>query len=214
MITEVNGIGKNNYIHPTAIVGSEVTLGTENYIGPYCNITGKTIIGNNNRFESYCSVGSPAESIGYFDSNNGITTIGNNNIFREFITINAGTTKTTTLKNNIVMLRNSHVGHDCVLEDNVKLLCNVLIGGYSYLMEGANFGLGSICHQLVKIGAYSMIGMGTIITKTTPIKPGGVYVGSPAKYLKSNEFGFKRYNVTEQDIILFNERYNNIVVTR
>jgi UDP-N-acetylglucosamine acyltransferase len=62
------GLEKVNYIHPTAIVEQDVTLGNNNYIGPYCYITGNTIIGDNNRFEAYCSIGTPAECIGYFDS--------------------------------------------------------------------------------------------------------------------------------------------------
>lgn len=208
------GLEEINYIHPTAIIGLNVTIGKGNYIGPYCNITGNTIIGDNNRFEAYCSVGTPAECIGYFKSFNGVTAIGNNNIFREFITINGGTTKQTLIGDNIIMLRNSHVGHDAVLENKVNLSCNTIIGGYSYIMEGTNFGLGSICHQLLKIGAYSMIGMGTIITKRSNIKPGGVYFGNPSRYIKENAFGLEKNNVSLEYLKELNERYNNLQISR
>jgi UDP-N-acetylglucosamine acyltransferase len=208
------GLEKVNYIHPTAIVEQDVTLGNNNYIGPYCYITGNTIIGDNNRFEAYCSIGTPAECIGYFDSFEKSTIIGNNNIFREFVTINGGTTKKTILGNNIIMLRGSHVGHDAIIEDKVNLSCNSIIGGYSYIMEGVNFGLGAICHQLLKIGAYSMIGMGTIITKTTEIKPGGVYMGVPARFVKENSFGFEKNNISRKKLELLIERYNNLKISR
>jgi len=41
----------NNKIHPTAIIGDNVTLGNNNYVGPFCYITSNTTIGDNNRFE-------------------------------------------------------------------------------------------------------------------------------------------------------------------
>jgi len=63
-------------------------------------------------------------------------------------------------------------------------------------MEGCNFGLGAVCHQFSIIGAYSMVGMGTVITKNTQITPGKIYVGSPAKYLKENLIGLERSNIT------------------
>ena len=206
------GIGNN--IHPTAIIGPDVILGNDNYIGPYCVLTGKLTIGNNNRFESYCSVGTPAECIGYFDTNIGITTIGNHNIFREFVTINAGSTKQTIINDNIIMLRGSHIGHDSIIENNSNISCNVLIGGYSYIMEGANLGLGTICHQFSKIGAYSMIGMGTIVTKKTLIKPAGVYYGCPARWKEYNQFGLDKYNITEEMLNELINKYNMLTLTR
>jgi UDP-N-acetylglucosamine acyltransferase len=197
----------NNFIHPTAIIGDNTQIGDNNYIGPYCYITGNTIIGNNNRFEAYCSIGTPAEHRDYFNNLDGKTIIGDNNIFREFISINAGSISNTILKNNIVMLRNSHVGHDCFIEDKVNLSCNVLLGGHSHVMEGANFGLGSICHQYSIIGAYTMIGMGCIITKSTDITPGSVFVGSPAKLLKQNTIGLQRNNIDELTLDILIEKF-------
>lgn len=200
-----------NWIHPTAIIGENVIIGDNNYIGPYCFITGNTTIGSDNRFEAYCSIGSPAEHRDYFNVTNGKTFIGNGNIFREFTTINAGTNDSTVVSNNITMLRNSHVGHDSFIENSVTLSCNVLIGGHSHIMEGVNFGLGSICHQFSVIGAYSMIGMGSVVTKSSNIQPGNIYVGSPAKLLKPNTVGLERNNIDETMLIELNERYNSHV---
>lgn len=197
-----------NYIHHTAIIDPHVKLGTGNYIGPYCYVTGDTQIGNNNRLEAYCSIGTPAEHRDYFFDINGKTIIGDNNVFREFVTINAGTKDITVINNNVTMLRSSHVGHDCILEDSVNLSCNVLIGGHSYIMTGANFGLGSICHQFSVIGAYAMIGMAAVITKKSNIYPGGVYIGSPAIYLKQNMIGLQRYNIDNNQLTQLNIQYN------
>ncbi len=198
----------NNSIHPNAIVDDTVKLGKNNYIGPNCYITGDTTIGDNNRFEAFCSIGTPAEHRDYFTSSEGRTLIGSNNTFREFTTINAGTKDVTTLNDNIVMLRNSHIGHDSYIESNVNLSCNVLIGGHSYVMEGCNFGLGSMCHQFSVIGAYSMIGMNSTVTKSSKILPGSIYIGSPAKMLRLNTIGLERNGISEDKLINFREKYD------
>lgn len=200
-----------NQIHETAIIGPNVKMGKNNYIGPYCYITGNTTIGDNNRLEAYCSIGTAAEHKEYFSKTDGETIIGNNNTFREFITINAGSISVTIVKNNVTMLRNSHIGHDCYVEDSVTLSCNVLLGGHSYIMEGSNFGLGSICHQYSIIGAYSMIGMGCIVTKKTPIEPGKVYVGSPARFLKENRVGLDRNSIDDDKLLSILGRYDRLV---
>ena len=81
---------KNNFIHPTAIIGDNVQLGQNNYIGAFCLITGNTIIGNDNRFEAFCSIGTEPEHKDYFDEPNQGVVIGNYNRIKEFVTISSG----------------------------------------------------------------------------------------------------------------------------
>jgi UDP-N-acetylglucosamine acyltransferase len=195
-------IPKNNQIHPTAIIGENVKLGENNVIGAYCVIEGNTLIGDNNTFKSYCCIGSEPEHKKFFGQPNKGLIIGNNNVFREFTTVNAGCERPTELKNNIIMLRGSHIGHDSIVSDECVISCNVLVGGHSFIGTGANMGLGSICHQFSKIGSYSMIGMGCIITKKTQVDCFGIYVGNPARYVRENEFQVsKKSNDEMRDII-------------
>lgn len=203
---------KNNYIHPTAIVEKSVVLGVGNYIGPYCYITGKTIIGDNNRFEAYCSIGTPPEHTGYFEKTDCETVIGNNNIFREFTTVHSGSTRATTIGDRVKVLRGTYIGHDCIIHDDVNFTANVLIAGYVIVMSGVNFGLGSMCHQYSVVGAYSMIGMGTVITKTSVISPGGVYIGSPARRLKKNDIGLDKYKITNNLLSELNKKFEELKI--
>lgn len=198
---------KENIIHSTAIVDKDVELGEGNYIGPYCYITGKAKIGNNNRFEAYCSIGTPPEHRDHFTESPFKVIIGNNCIIREYVTINSGTIRNTVLGNNVTMLRGSHIGHDAIIEDKANLSCNVLIGGHSHLMEGVNMGLASVCHQFSVLGAYSMIGMGGVITKTSEIHPGEIYVGNPVKFLKENKIGLSRNNIDSNKLSQIVARY-------
>lgn len=188
-----------NIIHPTAIVEDEVEMGLGNYIGPYCVIYRGTVIGDDNRFENHVSVGSPAEKRGFFGPLCGCgVVIGDHNIVREFVTINAGTRRKTRLGSKCFMLRGSHLSHDTVIEDGVNVSCVAMIGGESYIMTGANLGLGAILHQFSVAGSYSMMGMGAVCTKSLEITPGGVFVGNPAKHIKLNAVGLERNNVTDE----------------
>ena len=82
-----------------------------------------------------------------------------------------------------------------------------MIAGYSILMSNVHFGMGSMCHQFSVIGSYSMIGMGTVITKKNEIKPGGVYFGSPARYIKLNEIALQKNKITSNQLDSLNKKY-------
>jgi len=187
-------LGMSNYIHPTSTVDYDVKLGDNNYIGPYCYLTGNLTIGDNNRFEGYCSVGTRPEHKDYWEEN-GSTQIGSNNVFREFVTINAGTENITEVHDNIIMLRGSHVAHDCIIENGVTLSVNAIMLGHVHVMKESNCGTGCLVHQYQVIGSWSMIGMGCVIPKKSDIKPGGVWVGNPAKWLRENTH--KTNNITK-----------------
>ena len=130
-----------NHINPTAIIDDCVKMGDNNYIGPFCYLTGRLDIGNNNRFEAYCSVGTRAEHKTYWDKD-GLTEIVNDNMFREHITINAGTEGLTSIGSIVIMLRGSHVAHDCVIEDGVTLSCDAIMLGHVHVMKHSNCGTG------------------------------------------------------------------------
>lgn len=205
-------ITHGNYIHPTAIVGRYVELGQNNYIGPYCIIRDNTFIGDGNRFESHCVINSLPEHKKFWINGTSFgTIIGNNNIIREFTTINAGTEQDTEIGDNNIILRGGHVGHDVTIENNVTISCNVLLGGFAKVMSGVNCGLGSIVHQYSVLGHYSMLGMGTIVTKSSKIEPGKIYVGSPAVFLKENIIGMQRSNISQEQILKFQQEYESLL---
>ena len=78
--------------------------------------------------------------------------------------------------------------------------------------QGCNFGLDSICHQFSIIGAYAMIGMGAVITKSSNISPGGgVYVGLPAKYIKDNIIDLQRNNIDNNKLEYLKKQYLKII---
>jgi UDP-N-acetylglucosamine acyltransferase len=189
---------KENQIHPTALIEEGAVIGRDNIIGPNVYIGSNVRIGDHNLISGFASIGMPAEHRDYFHRE-GEVIIGSLNVIREFTTINSSTKGVTRMGDGCIMLRGSHLSHDSVLEDSVNVSCNVLIGGESHIMRGANLGLGCIIHQRQVIGSYCMIGMGAVITKGKRVCPGDIWVGNPGIYLKPNEIGFKRANVVSLD---------------
>lgn len=185
----------SNLIHTSSIIPSDLQIGKGNTIGPFCTIYPGVIIGDNNYFESYMAVGAPAEKHGYFlkDAGQGLR-IGDSNIIKEFTTLHMGTRRPTTIGSNCTICRSSHISHDTIIEDKVTVTCS-LIGGESYIMQGANLGLGCMLHQFSVVGSWAMVGMGSICTKKLEIIPGNIYVGNPARYLKLNTVGLTRNKV-------------------
>ena len=199
----------SNTIHHTAIIGENVSLGINNIIGPYCFITGDTTIGNGNKFEAFCSVGTAAEDYSK-DVQKGDLFIGNDNIFREFSTINAGTSRSTIIANRVKVLRGAYIGHDSIINNDVVLSANVLIGGHCMVYVGANLGLGAVVHQFCRIGAYCMIGMGAVITKKTICEPGYTFVGNPAHSIGVNVKGLERNKISHDEIYELRSTFNNL----
>lgn len=191
----------SNIIHPTAIIDSKAKLGINNYVGPYCIIGPNVTIGDNNRFEAYVSIGTQAEHRDYFHIEAGPVNLGSHNIIREFVTINGGTTSITKVEDNIIMLRGSHIGHDCQIGRKSTLSCNVLVGGHSIICEGANLGLSSVVHQHRVIGSYSLVGMNSSVTKN--IIPFVIAFGSPCNPQKINRVGLIRNGVVDNEITPF-----------
>jgi UDP-N-acetylglucosamine acyltransferase len=158
-----------NNIHPTAIIGPNVTLGDGNYIGPYCVI------------------GMPAEHRGKWNGVPGNVIIGNNNIFTGHVTIDGGIDTPTVIGDNTFCMKHSHIGHDATIDDNVTISCGAKIGGHTIIHPSANVGLNAVIHQRQEIAEGVMIGMGAVVTLKLYTEPFQTYVGNPARHIGANK---------------------------
>ncbi len=185
---------RGNYIHSTAIINwNSLVIGKGNTIGPY------VVIGNEAQWKGKKSVGK--------------IIIGNNNVFNEYTNIHLPTKlkKKTFIGNNNYIMNSTTIDHDCYLEDNLVISSNVILGGNIHIMKYANLGIKTIVHQNQVIGSYSMIGMGSIITKNKKILPGHVYYGKPVKKIKKNIFSLKKNKVSDNKIMVETIRFKKIL---
>jgi len=188
-----------NVIHPTAVIYKGAILGHGNSIGPFCVIGSTAVIGNNNRFVSHVAIGGPAQHRAHGNVNGPIF-IGNDNHFSEFVTVHMPTVSATTVGSRCMIMACAHVSHDSEVQDEVTLSNNVLLGGHTVVMCGATIGLGAVIHQWQLIGHHSMIGMGSVVPKKTPIRPGAVYAGNPIRFVKINSVGLERCGKSQEEL--------------
>ena len=185
---------KGNFVHSTAVVDwKSLVIGKENTIGPY------VVIGNQAQWKN--------------KKNFGKIIIGHRNVFNEYTNIHLPTSlkKETYIGNDNYVMNSTTIDHDCHIEDNTILSSNVTLGGNVYIMKYANLGIRSIVHQNQVIGSYSMLGMGSIVTKTKKILPGYIYFGKPVKKIKKNLLSLKKNKITLKKLMLENKRFKKLL---
>ena len=184
----------NNDIHPSAVINWD-------YVD----------IGEANKIHPFVCIGESAEHLRA--ATVGRIKIGHGNVIREFVNIHRPTSHSelTVIGNNCYIMVHSHISHDCIIENDVQFSVRVTTSGHNHIMTGANLGHGCIIHPFQIIGSYSMLGMGTVVTKKTRIEPGYIYVGNPAKKLKQNKIGLERSCVTKDMLDAETNRYNTLM---
>ena len=206
----------SNFIHPTAIVASDVELGENNSIGPYSVVGGmgcKVSIGSNNYFGAYNLIGSPAEfatgcpieaMLEFEDwsatnpSQVSGVKIGDYNVLRDRVSVDAGISRDTTISNNCYLHSNCLINHDCNLSDNVVFAPGVISAGTCSFGKHSQIGMNAVLHQGLKVGAFVMVGMNATVTREIP--DFALSFGSPSKTVGVNRVRLLRLGVPRDDV--------------
>lgn len=215
-----------NTIHPTAIVDRKAELGSGNIIGAHAVIEADVVlgdnnqlhsgavlkngcrIGNNNIFYEYAVMAGLPQDVSFDKSAQTFVEIGNDNEFREYTTVNRATLKEegiTRLGNNNYLMAHAHIGHDCVLTDNIVMVISSGIAGHVHVADKAFISGGVMVHQFVHIGQYAMIGGNAKITQD--VLPFFITDGVPASVKGINVVGLKRAGFKKNDISELKQAY-------
>lgn len=193
-----------------AYIGSDVIIGEGSIIGPYVVIKGNTIIGKNNKIFQFSSIGDDPQDITY----NGEPTkleIGDFNIIREYCSISRGTAKElgiTTIGNNNYFMAYTHVGHDCILGNNIIMVNYSGLSGHVTVHDYANIGAYAAVHQFCHIGTSSFIGRATYISKD--VLPYLMISGYDAATCGINLVGLRRRGFSPEKIETIKRAYKII----
>lgn len=90
--------------------------------------------------------------------------------------------------NNVILWSGNHIGHQTVIEDNCFVSSHVVISGFCKIGMNSFLGVNSSFNDGIDFGLDGVTGNGTVIVKNT--KPGMIYVGNPAKAIKSSYEAF------------------------
>lgn len=171
-------------IHPSAIVEPGAELGADVEIGPFCQVGAKVKIGDRTRLVSHVSVrnqteigadcvihpfaalGSPPQDFKYKGGDVSLI-IGERNTLREHVTMHLGTETartTTRVGSGGYFMVGAHVGHDCIVGDNVVFANNATLGGEVVIGDYVIMGGLSAIHQKCRVGRYAFVGGGAPVT--------------------------------------------------
>jgi UDP-N-acetylglucosamine acyltransferase len=231
-MTLCRGAGTKNManIHPTAVIGRNVQLGDDVVVGPYCVvgddvsigagtilethvvIAARVRIGRQNRLYPNCVIGACPQVLGLTpESPLGGLVIGDRNTIRENTTIHPSKYKdgTTQIGSDNLFMINSHVGHDCVLEDRVVLSNCVQIGGHGRVETGVWISGMSAAHQFVTLGRWCFSGGLAGLTQDVP--PFLIVSGHhPATVRAVNKRGLARAGLDEEQRERIHEAYRRL----
>ncbi len=144
-------------VGPNCYVGRGVSVGEGTVLEPNVVIEGDVKIGKGNRFYPNSVVGGMPQllALGPDDEIGGIL-IGDNNTIREQVTIHPSVHRgeVTRIGNENLLMIGVHIGHDCVLEDNIVLSNFSQISGHCKIEKGVWLSGVVLLHQFVTIGAW------------------------------------------------------------
>ena len=197
-------------IHPTAIVdaGAEIADGVE--IGPWCTVGPGVTLAEGVRLVSHVvvqqdtSIGErtiihPFAVIGGDPQHNGYKgetvrlEVGSDNVIREHATFNRGTpqgTGVTRVGSNSLFMTGAHIGHDCVVADQVVMANNATLGGHAKIGTKVFLGGLAAVHQNGRVGQGAIVGGLAAVTRD--VIPYGSAWGNHAQLHGLNLIGLKR----------------------
>ena len=162
-------------VHPTANIGpyavieGAVQIGPDAVVYPQAYISGWVEIGAKCQIHPGCVIGHMPQDF-HFDGCRSYLRIGEGTIIREHASIHRGTQpeSETVIGKHCFIMGYSHIGHNCVVGDNVKMANMAALSGHAVVGVGAFISGYSLIHQFARIGEYAMIGGGSRISMDAP----------------------------------------------
>lgn len=193
-------IGADCFIGPFCIVGPEVTLGDGVNLKSHVVIEGWTAIGDQTVIFPFATIGHIPQDLKFGGERTRLE-IGARNRIREYVTMNPGTEGgggLTKVGDDNLFMVGVHVGHDCILGNNIVMANNASLGGHCIISDGVVIGALAGVHQFCRIGRGAMIGgLAAVVADVIPF---GTVVGKRASLEALNLVGLKRRGAEKSDM--------------
>src|SRR5213080_42654 len=163
-------IGSSVQIGPFSVIGAQVVIGNKTIVQSHVVIEGEVQIGHGNFIGYGAIIGAPPQDVSFSPERKTKVEIGNDNIIREYCTIHRGTAEgsATKIGDKNFLMAGAHIGHNCVIENNVIIANNCLLAGYVRVDDGAFLGGGSTFHQHMHVGRLVMVQGSSAFGKDLP----------------------------------------------
>lgn len=203
-------IGDGATIGPYCIIGSNVTIGPDCKLHAHVSIAGRTTLGAGCNVFPFASLGSAPQDLGYRDEPTTLD-VGDGCVIRESVTMNVGTVKgggKTRVGKRGFFMAYSHVGHDCMVGDDVIFANSATLGGHCEIGNSVYFGGLSAAHQFVRVGHQVMIGGVSGVRQD--VIPYALANGQYANLTGLNVIGMRRRGFTHKRLQVVREFYQQL----
>ncbi|PYJ68888.1 MAG: acyl-ACP--UDP-N-acetylglucosamine O-acyltransferase [Verrucomicrobia bacterium] len=163
-------LGAGTDIGPFSIVGPHAVIGEKTIVQSHVVVEGKVVIGSGNFIGHGAIIGAPPQDVSFSPERKTRVEIGNDNIIREYCTIHRGSPEgsATKIGDKNFLMAGAHIGHNCLIGDNVVIANNCLLAGHVRVDDGAFIGGGSTFHQHMHIGRLVMVQGSSAFGKDLP----------------------------------------------
>src|SRR5437868_216944 len=163
-------IGADVQIGPLSIIGPQVSIAERTTVQSHVVIEGEVAIGTGNFIGHGAIIGAPPQDVSFSPERNTRVEIGNDNVIREYCTIHRGSPEgsTTKIGDKNFLMAGAHIGHNCLIENNVIIANNCLLAGHVRVDDGAFLGGGSTFHQHMHVGRMVMVQGSSAFGKDLP----------------------------------------------
>ncbi len=190
-----DGVG----VGPYCVVGKDVVLGPRTTLLSHVVVEGHTQIGADCTVRHFANLGAPPQAAYHGEPTRLV--IGDRNLIREHVTMHIGTAAgrgVTMVGNDGQFMATAHVGHDCVVGNNVILAHSATLGGHVHIDDYVMVSGLAAVHQYCRVGRYSFIGGLAAVTKD--VIPYGLVWGNHAHLEGLNLVGLKRRNFSRETV--------------
>jgi len=206
-VADAAKIGADVEVGPYCIVGPDVTIGDGCKLLAHVHLAGVTTIGPRTVIYPFASLGTSPQSVHYKGEASRLL-VGADCVIRESVTMNTGTAggrMETRVGERCMFMAYAHVGHDCIVGDDVIFANGGTLGGHCTVGDFVFMGGYAAVHQFVRIGERTVIGGLTGVVHD--VIPFAAANGQRAKLAGLNIVGLKRGGLTRPQIHALRRAY-------
>ncbi|WP_027420635.1 acyl-ACP--UDP-N-acetylglucosamine O-acyltransferase [Crocinitomix catalasitica] len=204
-------IGKNVSIQSFTTIYDDVIIGDGTEIGANVTIYSGARIGKNCKIFPGAVISAEPQDLKYGGEYT-TTEIGDGTIIRECVTIHRGTNdrKKTVIGDNCLLMCYVHIGHDCLIGNNVIIANSSGISGHVTIEDWAI--IEGMCgvQQFVRIGTHAFVAGMTSVRKNVP--PFIRAAREPLAYAGINAIGLRRRRISNEKLKMIEDIYRNLYI--
>jgi UDP-N-acetylglucosamine acyltransferase len=203
-------IGEGASIGPYCVVGPHVVIGANCRLIGHVNVAGHTTIAAGCVIYPFAALGGSPQDLSYRGEPTRLE-IGEGCIVREGVTMNVGTKKgggITRVGARGFFMNNSHVGHDCIVGDDVIFATSATLGGHCEIGDSVYLGGLSAVHQFGRVGSQVMVGGLTGVR--SDVIPFALANGQIAALAGLNVVGMRRRKFTRERVATLRSFYQKL----